>query len=505
MAEAFLAGLIGFLIGRGVAPNDAKSIVEGLRTYLGFEPPVGLTGYALKDIPKGKTQKACVVVRGKTYDAVALEDIIKHSKISVLGKQGAYLQVAPTIESMKQIDQITKVAEVTVLKTLETINVVDAITEITNIKNVESLDLIDKITLIDNITNIGTLNLLNTVNLVKTISSITNIANVESIDLIDLITKISEITTVKKIEHIETIGKDNIVLDLLKKGSYKAFKNDLSNDNGVTTPSAPPQNRTNTTFYGKWFLRGCMGHLYVFRIYCKRTGSGTLTLGYSIAPSMGEIGEITITPSADWDWKYATLNKLWEYDSLFIYIKSCSADVSWGFDTEGDHDCLQSPDSGVTWTPLGERLFIRVEVRYGTIPITIGGIVNTIEIPHTSSGEETTGLVALPDSAETTVMTVEGAGHMDWFSINLSHSDLELKIYCDGKLAFWDNPASMNAKGIGATTPAVQLPIYNVGAGCQISSDLKFEFKRKLEFKCRNDTGAEKNATVYNTLITMLD
>lgn len=44
MAEAFLAGLIGFLIGKGVAPQDAKAIVEGLRTYLGFEPPLGLTG-----------------------------------------------------------------------------------------------------------------------------------------------------------------------------------------------------------------------------------------------------------------------------------------------------------------------------------------------------------------------------------------------------------------------------------------------------------------------------
>jgi len=97
MAEAFLAGLIGFLIGRGIEPKDAQSIVETIRAYIGFEPPLGLTGYALDDLEKGKQAKAAVVVRGKTYDALALEQVRRNDEIAVLGKRDAYLEVAPTV------------------------------------------------------------------------------------------------------------------------------------------------------------------------------------------------------------------------------------------------------------------------------------------------------------------------------------------------------------------------------------------------------------------------
>ena len=95
--EAFFAGLIGFLIGRGVPREEANAVVEGLRTYLGFEPPLGLTGFALKDMEKGKDYKTSVVVRGKTYSAHALETINKYEPLSILGKTGDYLQVARRI------------------------------------------------------------------------------------------------------------------------------------------------------------------------------------------------------------------------------------------------------------------------------------------------------------------------------------------------------------------------------------------------------------------------
>ena len=133
-SEAFFAGLIGFLIGKGVAPQDATSIVEGLRTYLGFEPPLGLTGYSLRDMEKGKRLKTCVVVRGKSYNAVALEDIVRHSTISVLGKKGAYLEVAPTIESL---NRIVVIDELSLLKLIEKIN------EVTSVKVLEVLKIME--------------------------------------------------------------------------------------------------------------------------------------------------------------------------------------------------------------------------------------------------------------------------------------------------------------------------------------------------------------------------
>jgi len=101
--EAFLAGLIGFLIGRGVAPKDAQAIVKALQQYLGFEPPLGLTGYALKTLEKGEESEAGVVVRGKTYPAKALEKIIKYHAVSVLGKHGSYLEIAPMVVERTQL------------------------------------------------------------------------------------------------------------------------------------------------------------------------------------------------------------------------------------------------------------------------------------------------------------------------------------------------------------------------------------------------------------------
>jgi len=140
MAEAFLAGLIGFLIGKGIPPRDAESVVEALRTYLGFEPPLGLTGYALEDIAAGEEKKASVVVRGKAYDVVALEAVAKHSAISILGKKDALLQVAPTIESLKKIDLVDLIAQIATVTTIQTIQ---------NIENIQTIQAINRIKYVD--------------------------------------------------------------------------------------------------------------------------------------------------------------------------------------------------------------------------------------------------------------------------------------------------------------------------------------------------------------------
>ena len=102
--EAFFAGLIGFLIGKGIPRKDAESIIKALRELLGYEPPLGLTGYALKQMQKNKKYKSSVVVRGKTYSAKALEDISKHDQVSILGKTGDYLGVARTIRLLGTVN-----------------------------------------------------------------------------------------------------------------------------------------------------------------------------------------------------------------------------------------------------------------------------------------------------------------------------------------------------------------------------------------------------------------
>ena len=101
--ECFLSGLIGYLIGAGVKPGEARVVVTALERYLGFEPPVGLTGYALKDMLAGKKYKTAVVVRGKTYSAQPLQDLSKYSQVSVLSRSGAYLQVASAITTIGKV------------------------------------------------------------------------------------------------------------------------------------------------------------------------------------------------------------------------------------------------------------------------------------------------------------------------------------------------------------------------------------------------------------------
>ena len=138
--ESFFAGLVGFLVGRGVAPSDAASIVKALERYLGFEPPVGLTGYVLSDMAVGEKKKTNVVVRGKTYGAHALEAILKYQQVAVLSKTGDYLDVAPSltlwqnINELSLVDVITKVVEVTTLKTLE------KLIELTLLKKIEQIN-----------------------------------------------------------------------------------------------------------------------------------------------------------------------------------------------------------------------------------------------------------------------------------------------------------------------------------------------------------------------------
>ena len=119
LMEAFFAGLIGFLIGKGVAPADAQSIVKALETYLGFEPPLGLTGYALMDMPQGEKKNTSVVIRGKTYNAIALNDISKHSQISVLGRKGAYLEVAPLFKTITIVAELSSKARAEIISLIK--------------------------------------------------------------------------------------------------------------------------------------------------------------------------------------------------------------------------------------------------------------------------------------------------------------------------------------------------------------------------------------------------
>ena len=303
--------------------------------------------------------------------------------------------------------------------------------------------------------------------------------------------------------NVQTSSGVNLIIDKFTQTAYLERRSTLSNDNGVTTPTAPPASLTGTTYKGKYFAILCRGMLKTLQIYCKRTGAGKLTLAYSVGPNLGEIGSVEITPGADWDWKGASANKYWSYAPLFVWVKSCDGDVSYGYDTAGDPDGHTSADSGVTWTSEDRRYFIRALMTMQPIGVLpVGGVVNTIKIPSVSS-DATSASVPLPTGETTSIIKVEGAGVTQRIVVRTSHDHVLILFFVDGVaitesaliiqsfMAHW-----LNDQGYTATTPQIQLMVFTEADTCRFNVLIPFEFKRSFEVKAQHATGVEETATV---------
>jgi len=295
---------------------------------------------------------------------------------------------------------------------------------------------------------------------------------------------------------IKTSGGANILIDKLEQTAYTERRSTtISNDNGVTSPTAPPSN-ANDTFRGKFFPRGMRGMLESLRIYCKRTGAGTVTLAYSPHPSMGEIGTVEITPDADWDWKYTTIRKMWSYDSLFVWVKSCDADVSYGYDNGTPPDWYKSVDSGVTWYGEAYRLFVSIKMYGETVgDIPVSGTINTIQVPSESQTQLLASNATLPTS-ETTLKEVDGAGHTEYLQFRVaakadSHKTI-IRVYCDGNKAFEWSFADMSGEGYTASTQGISLTNYGVDAKCSAQVMFKFNFTWLLKITMEAVTTADQ-------------
>ena len=183
------------------------------------------------------------------------------------------------------------------------------------------------------------------------------------------------------------------------------------NDNDVEAPDAPPAHYTEVVYKGKFFTRGCRGMIEQLQIYCMRTAAGVLQLRYAPHPCMGPFNTITITPAATWAWRSADIEEMWNYDGLFIWVYTCDADVSWGYDEAQPYDGHVSTDVGATWADLAIRPFIRV-VYTGETPgdVPVSGTINVIEIPSIASTWETPEAVLLQHGVSAEVLRLEGAG-----------------------------------------------------------------------------------------------
>lgn len=211
------------------------------------------------------------------------------------------------------------------------------------------------------------------------------------------------------------------------------------NDNGVEAPNAPPAFYTGVHHKGKFFPRGCRGMIEQLQIYCINTAGGSLQLRYSPHPGLGPVNTVTITPAATWGWVGVDIEEMWNYDSLFIWVFSCQADVSWGYDATLPFDGHESTDAGATWEDMAIRPFIRV-VYTGETPgdVPVSGIVNNIPLPNFVPDITNDWVMLNVPGGGTLYYEVEGIGTIKlaiWYvSALASYNNLAPWIEVDGTL-----------------------------------------------------------------------
>ena len=262
------------------------------------------------------------------------------------------------------------------------------------------------------------------------------------------------------------------------------------NDSAVVAPAAPPASYTEVTWKGKFFTRGCRGMIEELQIYCVRTGAGTLRLAISPHPCLGPFAYEMITPGATWGWVSGFRETMWNYDSLFIWVYECSADVSWAYDAVQPHDGHWSTDAGATWADLAIRPFIRA-VYTGETPgdVPVSGILDVIILPNESSSRVMESQ-AIPTPAETTLVNLDGAGWCDlifaWVDAAANSQVTLIRVYCDGNAAFAERFNDLNTRGHVATTPVVSLLSYAADGLCVLQLSKRFEFRRNLTITFQN-------------------
>ena len=298
--------------------------------------------------------------------------------------------------------------------------------------------------------------------------------------------------------NIKTSGATNIVIDLLEQGAIFDRKTVIENQ-AETATGDYSQN-----LWGKFFSRGCMGHLRRIIAYVSNNSGADadIVLGLAIHPNGGEIDTVTIT-AVNGDSRterWGELNRWWAYDKLFIYVKSgLSANVKIAFDTVEKPDQYYLSAGKWTYTAADNcRLWIKADyagLTVSDLPIT--GTVNNIEIPSKTTPIEE---VTLEVPADTELMdTIRyGAGQVLYIIFRAfttqARDNLRLRIKTDGNFALPFNLtfAEWEANAITPTSPMITVGKWDTENNWYaIIVTIPYEFQRTLQVGFKNkDVGA---------------
>jgi hypothetical protein len=302
--------------------------------------------------------------------------------------------------------------------------------------------------------------------------------------------------------NIKTSGGANIVIDKLTQSAYTERRSTISN-NGTASGWTHP---TGDVRRGKFFPRGCRGFITTIDLYCRDAGAagGTITVYLSPHPSMGYLysADVTVPAGAGSDWRSATFNVMWNYDSFFVFILASSAQMETAFDADTPYDYYLSDDAGATWTTDDYRLHARVVMKGESIgDLPVSGTLNTIEIPNEAVGSSS-GTTAVDAAGTETLLTINGAGKVLRLALYSATDVMEFEFYVDGTQIDTEALTGvdtfqgdiLSAHGYTASTPAVQLLSHAAGSTTRIAVTIQFQFARKFEVKATNHDEAAENA-----------
>lgn len=198
---------------------------------------------------------------------------------------------------------------------------------------------------------------------------------------------------------VKTSGGANIVIDKLTQAAYTEDRRTLANNGAAATML------TLNYMYrrGKYFPRGARGFINSIEIYCDNadTVAHTFTIYFCVQPGMAPVFSTTLTVAAGAAaaWRAAAVGKFWNYDSMFIYVRSDSNSYGGlGYDNEVPYDYYCSYDE-VTWYVGNARFWFRVVLTGLTVgDLPVSGTVNVVEIPSTVGVRQAAQLIVSPGS-----------------------------------------------------------------------------------------------------------
>jgi hypothetical protein len=310
--------------------------------------------------------------------------------------------------------------------------------------------------------------------------------------------------------NVQTSSGANIIIDKLTQGAYTENRCTLSNNGATASWEAPSGNERR----GKFFPRGCRGFLKSVDVYCKNpspTTSGAITVYISPHPAMGPVASssISLGVSAAEDWRSVTFNRMWNYDSMFVFAV-CSGSAVYGYDAGTPYDGYASSDAGASWSADNCRRWFRLSLTGETVgDLPVSGTINTIEVPNAST-RLSSGAVSVPSGSETSLLTVAGSGKLIEARISLNVSTppsssvyYNMYIYCDGSLAYQTSNLFITQSETATSGRSAIGEFVQAGGITYMNVRVPLEFRRSIELRVYQTSGSTATPC-YGDLILSL-